>query len=46
MTSPRDVGAVLAWLERTGTRKSREGMARYAIPSEPHGWSSGPGVWE
>jgi 3-methyladenine DNA glycosylase AlkD len=34
MTSRRDVDTVLAWLERTGTRKTREGMARYAIPSD------------
>lgn len=26
-----DVDAVLAWLERAGTRKNREGMARYGI---------------
>src|SRR5262245_16013610 len=25
---------VVAWLERTGTRETREGMARYAIPSD------------
>jgi 3-methyladenine DNA glycosylase AlkD len=29
-----DVEAVLAWLERTGTKANREGMARYAIPSD------------
>lgn len=25
---------LVAWLERTGTRRGREGMARYAIPSD------------
>jgi 3-methyladenine DNA glycosylase AlkD len=36
MTTPDadDVRAVLDWLERTGTRETREGMARYAIPSD------------
>lgn len=29
-----DVQSVLAWLERTGTKANREGMARYAIPSD------------
>ena len=29
-----DVESVLAWLERTGTKANREGMARYAIPSD------------
>ena len=28
------VQEVLAWLERTGTKKTRDGMARYAIPSD------------
>jgi 3-methyladenine DNA glycosylase AlkD len=28
-----DAEAVLAWLERTGTKKGRDAMARYAIPS-------------
>jgi 3-methyladenine DNA glycosylase AlkD len=28
------VREVLAWLERTGTKATRDGMARYAIPSE------------
>lgn len=28
------VREVIAWLERTGTKSVREGMARYAIPSE------------
>lgn len=28
------VRATLAWLERTGTKRNREGMARYAIVSE------------
>jgi len=28
------VQSALAWLERNGTRKHREGMARYAIPSD------------
>ena len=30
---PVDVNTVLAWLERNGTRKVRDGMARYGIPS-------------
>ena len=29
-----DVKAVLAWLARKGTRATRDGMARYAIPSD------------
>ena len=29
-----EVQAVLAWLERTGTKASRAGLARYAIPSD------------
>ena len=29
-----DVHSVLAWLERTGTKANRDGMARYAIPSD------------
>src|SRR5262249_44266235 len=29
-----EVRAALAWLERRGTKKNREGMARYAIPSD------------
>jgi 3-methyladenine DNA glycosylase AlkD len=29
-----DVQAVVTWLERNGTRKTRDGMARYAIPSD------------
>ncbi|MGH7556388.1 MAG: DNA alkylation repair protein [Gemmatimonadota bacterium] len=29
-----EVQAVLAWLERTGTQRTRDGMARYAIPSD------------
>jgi len=28
------VQSALAWLKRNGTRKNREGMARYAIPSD------------
>ena len=31
MTTAKDV---VAWLERTGTRKTREGMARYGLPSD------------
>lgn len=30
-TTERQVGDVLAWLERRGTKRNREGMARYAI---------------
>jgi 3-methyladenine DNA glycosylase AlkD len=34
-TTPADeLRATLAWLERTGTKATREGMARYAIPSD------------
>ena len=35
-TRPADerVRAILAWLERRGTRKNRDGMARYAIVAE------------
>lgn len=29
-----DVKQLLAWMERTGTKRNREGMARYAIPSD------------
>jgi 3-methyladenine DNA glycosylase AlkD len=29
-----EVQSALAWLKRHGTRKNREGMARYAIPSD------------
>jgi 3-methyladenine DNA glycosylase AlkD len=29
-----EVQSVLAWLKRTGTKANREGMARYAIPSD------------
>ena len=29
-----EVQAVLAWLKRHGTRATREGMARYGIPSD------------
>ena len=29
-----DVQSVLAWLEHTGTKANRDGMARYAIPSD------------
>jgi 3-methyladenine DNA glycosylase AlkD len=29
-----DVHSVLAWLQRTGTKANRDGMARYAIPSD------------
>jgi 3-methyladenine DNA glycosylase AlkD len=32
--SKEDVQAVLAWLKRTGTKSTRDGMARYAIPSD------------
>ena len=32
--APTDVDAVLAWLERQGTQAARDGMARYAIPSD------------
>ena len=31
---PADADEVVAWLERTGTKANRAGMARYAIPSE------------
>lgn len=31
---PVDLDAALQWLERSGTRKTRDGMARYGIPSE------------
>lgn len=31
---PVDVDTALAWLERKGTKKVRDGMARYAIPSD------------
>lgn len=34
MTPPERAAGVLAWLERRGTRKSREAMARYAIHAE------------
>jgi len=30
----QDVDAVLAWLARRGTKATRDGMARYAIPSD------------
>lgn len=33
-SSTTDVPAVLAWLKRTGTKKGRDAMARYAIPSD------------
>src|SRR5262245_8215592 len=33
-TEPVDLASVLAWLERTGTRKTLEGMARYGIPAK------------
>ncbi len=29
-----DVKQVLAWMKRTGTQRTRDGMARYAIPSD------------
>jgi 3-methyladenine DNA glycosylase AlkD len=29
-----DVDAVVAWLERTGSKQVRDGMARYAIPAD------------
>lgn len=32
--APPDVAEVLAWLQRKGTKATREGMARYAIPSD------------
>lgn len=32
--APASVEGVLAWLERRGSEKNRQGMARYAIPSE------------
>src|SRR5688572_30404732 len=32
--SARQAKAVLAWLEKRGTKATREGMARYGIPSE------------
>jgi 3-methyladenine DNA glycosylase AlkD len=31
---PQQVEALLGWLERTGTKRDRKGMARYAIPSD------------
>jgi len=31
---PEQVEALLGWLERTGTKRDRKGMARYAIPSD------------
>jgi 3-methyladenine DNA glycosylase AlkD len=31
---PMDVPAVLAWLERRGSKRNRDGMARYAIVAE------------
>jgi 3-methyladenine DNA glycosylase AlkD len=31
---PPAVDDVVAWLERAGTKKTRDGMARYAIPSD------------
>jgi len=31
---PEQVEALLRWLERTGTKRNRKGMARYALPSE------------
>jgi hypothetical protein len=31
---PEQVEALLGWLERTGTKRYRKGMARYAIPSD------------
>ena len=33
MSSPDDVGSILAWLERRGTARNREGMARFGIHS-------------
>lgn len=30
----QEVRSAMAWLERHGTRRTREGMARYAIPSD------------
>ena len=30
----KDVAYALAWLEKAGTRKYRDGMARFAIPSD------------
>ncbi|NJO12314.1 MAG: DNA alkylation repair protein [Gammaproteobacteria bacterium] len=33
-TAARQLDTVLAWLRRRGTRSYRDGMARYAIPSE------------
>ena len=32
--SKNDVGRVVSWLERHGTKANREGMARYGIPSD------------
>jgi 3-methyladenine DNA glycosylase AlkD len=53
VTSPRkapasgarkpDLDGVLAWLERTGTKKGRDGMARYGIPSD-HAFGVGVGA--
>ena len=33
MTAPDDVGTILRWLERRGTARNREGMARFGIHS-------------
>ena len=35
MTSTEEqVQSALTWLKRNGTKKGRDGMARYAIPSD------------
>ncbi|HEX6850606.1 MAG TPA: DNA alkylation repair protein [Candidatus Polarisedimenticolaceae bacterium] len=34
MKPSADVETVIAWLKRRGTKKNRDGMARYAIPSD------------
>lgn len=34
MKPPPTADDVVAWLKRTGTKKTRDGMARYAIPSD------------
>lgn len=33
-STPADANSVVAWLERTGTQRTRDGMARYGLPSD------------
>ena len=33
-TSPTDVKSVVTWLERKGTKRTRDSMARYGLPSD------------